>query len=217
MTADPLQCGACSRACAADHIAGRVCNAGGCTSSCELGRANCTRPTTGPDDGCELDASGDAKNCGGCSNDCTQQNGKVCQNGLCSCGGDTQCRSGAVQGTATCDTGTGLCACNGTTCRHGESCRQGACACNAGPACTGTQTCCRTPTGCRDLTSDAANCGACGHACTPGFSCSGSACVCEDAGDCNAGTPGTCSGGVCHCGASTCTAGQRCLPNGQCG
>jgi hypothetical protein len=68
-----------------------------------------------------------------------------------------------------------------------------------------------------DLTSSAANCGACGHACPSGFSCQASQCLCSSTTSCNAGSAGTCKGGLCRCSTAHCGVGQRCLSNGSCG
>jgi hypothetical protein len=48
--------------------------------------------------------------------------------------------------------------------------------------------------------------------------CQSGACACVVNADCDGGSPGTCSGGLCVCGdATVCTVGQRCLAGGVCG
>lgn len=212
VNSDALACGACNRACSATHVEGLVCASGVCTSSCAMGYVNCStpaQPTT--DDGCEA-ASSDT-NCGGCGNDCTAQ-GLTCSASLCSCTSNSQCGN-----NASCS--GGVCVCHrissSSTCRHGEKCGgvPNDCQCNGGSACSGTQVCCQV--GCRDVATDPANCGACGRACAPGFACQSGGCVCNADSDCNGGSAGTCSNGVCVCGTTTCAAGQRCLGDGSCG
>lgn len=209
---DSASCSGCSLA----NSTGALCAAGACAPiGCAKGFGDCNASRS---DGCEVPTATDARNCGGCLNDCTMQNGKACISSVCGCTRDTECRSGQSSATITCDTGTNLCHCDAAICRRGESCsRQGACSCNGQTACTGSQTCCRSPAGCRDLGTDAASCGACGHACATGFVCTAGACQCDGDGDCSNGTAGTCSGGVCHCDGGTCAAGERCLATGKCG
>ena len=181
--ADVANCGACDRACDSTSVASAVCAGGLCTSTCASGHANCNKPATGPDDGCELDVTADSDNCGGCDNACSGQGyagGLVCQGMACKCTSDAACKAPG-NGTATCDMLTGHCACNGTACQQGEACvKQGnkqICACNGGGSCSAGQTCCQTPGGCKNLQTDAANCGGCGHACAMGKTCVAGACV----------------------------------------
>ncbi len=229
-------CGGCGRACSGSGVASRSCTGGLCDSSCAAGFDNCTQPAApAADNGCELNVNANDASCGGCGNSCDQQgnpaNSLDCDQGFltqkfCGCSSSTECNAGA---NGTC--GGGLCSCGGVQCRPGEACQSvgGASTCicgGSGAGCGAGQTCCDEPAGCFDLRNDAQNCGGCGHTCTAGFVCFDQGafmppeCRCDDAADCNAGTGGTFSCGAtgrCVCNGMTCTAGQRCLPSGQCG
>ncbi|MEZ4370267.1 MAG: hypothetical protein R3B07_05550 [Polyangiaceae bacterium] len=229
VSADPLNCGSCGRACATDHVAGLVCASGACTSSCQTGFGNCVQPGPGAiDDGCETPINQDDANCGGCGNDCTQQGSPA---GSLRCGFVTAGECGCVgnagrckvdSGTnPTCSASTGLCVCGGTQCRPGEACVAGSggdqCSCEGSAGCAASEVCCQSAGGCVDVGSDPDNCGGCARACPTGFSCTSGSCGCSGDASCNAGSAGTCSAGVCSCGGTTCAAGQRCLANGSCG
>jgi hypothetical protein len=205
-------CGACGRPCASANVATLECTNGVCSSSCVPGFANCRRPMTGADDGCEQNINTSNQNCGGCSNSCADQgNGLVCANAHCGCTTDAQCRVGGGAGTATCNLATRRCVCDAVECNEGEVCprRNNArlCTCgNTGAACTAGQVCCDTPAGCRNLQTDATSCGACGFACPSGFICSAGRCACDADADC--GSSASCVNGLCVCGAVTADAGQ---------
>jgi hypothetical protein len=137
----------------------------------------------------------------------------------CGCAGDSlRCRGAGTGGT--CEA-SGRCRCGTNLCAVGEICQRigGAdrCSCNEGGSCLSTQTCCPAPLGCKDVTTDAANCGACGHACPPSFSCQSGTCVCTASGQCSGGGSGVCTAGRCVCGGTTCSVGQRCLAGNVCG
>jgi hypothetical protein len=230
LTTDVNHCGACGRACSATRVAARACSSGTCSSSCDFGFANCTRPAApAADNGCELNATADSGNCGGCSNSCTQQStgggGLVCgaqSSTSCSCDGDNaRCRQGASGGT--CDATTDLCRCATTTCVAGEACMRvggvDVCACNQSTSCGGAAgvVCCDNPSGCRDLTSDPASCGACGRACAPGFDCQGSQCRCTASSQCRSGGVCNTTTGRCSCAGAICGQGERCVATNVCG
>ncbi|MFO0587184.1 MAG: hypothetical protein U0441_06590 [Polyangiaceae bacterium] len=238
-------CGACGHVCQTSNgaVASLSCSGGLCSSACDIGRANCSYPSSpAQDDGCELNASNSSTNCGGCGNACTAQgnpqnplqcvyNAPGVQN-LCGCFQNSQCDGDGPGGPAQGSCNNGLCSCNGTACASGEACAsQGgvnvcSCAAAGGAACAAGETCCVSPAGCKNLRADPLSCGACGHACTEGFICfdlgvnAAPECRCDAALDCNAGTSGTfaCSAaGRCVCGGQTCGVGERCQANGQCG
>ena len=73
---DPLNCGACGRACAPANATG-ACTSGACgISACSTGFLDCDKSVT---NGCEVNGKTDSNNCGAC--------GKVCATGSTCCGG----------------------------------------------------------------------------------------------------------------------------------
>jgi hypothetical protein len=211
-------CGDCSRACSIDGVSSLVCSASLCTSFCASGRGNCTRPTaaSGADDGCETNTVGNGAHCGGCGNDCS--GGLACNNLLCGCTTNANCGSDSA---AVCDA-SGVCRCDSTLCKAGEICERApgnnqVCRCNGGATCGDGLVCCQSPAGCRDLQTSNDSCGACGRACPPDFICASGACACDVNNDCDHGSSGTCTSGLCVCGTTTCAEGQGCLPDGSCG
>ena len=118
-------------------------------------------------------ASGDTQ-CGGCTNDCTQQGeagGLVCIGVVCGCTANEQCGP-----DATCSA-FGTCQCGWYNCRAGETCGpSGVCSCNGAAACAYGEVCCQSPAGCANLESDGNNCGACGQVCPAGQSCVSGSC-----------------------------------------
>ncbi|MBK9262557.1 MAG: hypothetical protein IPM54_22475 [Polyangiaceae bacterium] len=217
---DVFNCGACGRVCSGTNTASRSCTGTTCTSTCDLGFANCTMPMPGTnDDGCELNVQTNGFNCGGCGNDCSGS--LVCNAGAlmqkqCGCSNNPSCGSGG-------SCSANRCSCGGTQCGIGENCVGGTCSCNGGASCGASMLCCQNPAGCVDPYTDAANCGACGRACPSGFVCGGMPpqapqCRCDEDADCNGGSTGTCNmNGTCQCGAMQCALGERCLSNGTCG
>jgi hypothetical protein len=64
---DPGNCGTCGNTCSFSH-GSAACAGGGCfLTACDAGYLDCNRSQT---DGCEVDATADAANCGGCGISC---------------------------------------------------------------------------------------------------------------------------------------------------
>jgi len=224
LTTSVDHCGGCNRPCSDAGVASLQCEQGVCTSTCGLGRANCSQPSApNADDGCEAVANQSAL-CGGCGNTCSHSGYQpmACSSvapHVCACTKDNECR---LTGQGDCTVSTGLCECDGTECRPGEICVAGGssvvCSCNGSGACSADETCCQSPAGCVAVLTDPDNCGGCGRACPPGFDCVDGDCMCDGDGDCNAGSAGSCDpSGVCVCDSTTCNVGQRCLPDDSCG
>ena len=213
-------CGACGMACLARAGSDVSCVAGSCTYVCSTGRADCDG---NPANGCEVDLSTNAANCGHCGSVCSYPNAAgVCSSGGCSIG--------------TCTTGFGNCdGVDGNGCEtdlRNSPTHCGACATvcatrsNANTACSSslcTSTCAigfgdcdgNAANGCEaDLRITAANCSACGMVCparanaVPG--CSASICSFT----CNAGF-GNCNGSATDgCEVNLLTSATNC---GACG
>jgi hypothetical protein len=169
---DPLNCGGCARSCPNLANATVACINGSCAiGSCNTGFADCNNM---PNDGCEVNTAGDARNCGACGKLCgPYPNGTaVCQAGACvnACNaGFADCDMNPANG---CETDTRVdvksCGACGAACALANAtpaCTNGACtvaACNPGFA-----DCDKSAiNGCEvDLRTDVANCGACGTGC----------------------------------------------------
>ncbi|TAK29158.1 MAG: hypothetical protein EPO40_12125 [Myxococcaceae bacterium] len=183
LSADIAHCGACGAACPARANAATTCAARVCGYTCNAGYADCDGNAA---NGCEVNLATSVGNCGRCANACALPNATpTCAAGLCavaSCAaGFGNCDGNAANGcetsTATTVAHCGACgnACvvaNGT-----PACRAGACAvasCAAGYGdCDGSY-----GSGCEAaLSTDIANCGACGTRCAGGTQCAGSRCV----------------------------------------
>lgn len=175
----------------------------------------CVPPRANPSGGCPagqqrcagacVNISADAANCGACGVACPS--GEVCIAGQCGC----------PAGTAFC---AGTSQCVSTACAvAGQVYDSASCAC----VCPGSQQLCNGA--CVDLSSDVANCGACGTTCTSQpceqAMCAAGVCgsVPVTGGACVTSTnaPGVCQNGQCACTPKTCaTAGVACgsIPDG---
>ncbi|WP_156338033.1 hypothetical protein [Chondromyces crocatus] len=211
-------CGACGTPCVVANGT-PLCSNGSCqVGSCAAGWANCDGVHA---NGCEIQTSTNASNCGACGNTCATANGTpACVNSSCQVGscnsGFGNCDGNAANGCETnLQNNIGNCGACGNTCSTANgtpTCAGGSCAigtCNSGFGnCDGN-----TANGCEtNLQNSVGNCGACGNACstangTP--ACSAGSC---GIGACNSGF-GNCDGNaangcetnlqnsVGHCGA----------------
>jgi hypothetical protein len=71
LQSDPKHCGACGTACAGAQGAAGVCSAGACAILCNVGASNCDGDDA---NGCEVDNTADANNCGACGTVCNLPN-----------------------------------------------------------------------------------------------------------------------------------------------
>jgi hypothetical protein len=207
---DPLNCGACGKACAA----GEVCVQGGCALQCAGGATKCANVC--------VSTKSDPNNCGMCGIKCPP--GEVCNNGKCavSCSvGLTNCSNACVD-LQTDDDNCGMCA---ATCGIGQKCSAGKCVAN----CQSGWSSCPDGDGgttCVNLNTDSSNCGVCGTTCpngqfcspgadggqaTCGLACFGQTTKCgnkcvdlmidpQNCGACGVPCNGTCFGGMCCSG-----------------
>ncbi len=204
---DTGNCGDCGRACAGTQVAGLACAGGLCTSTCNAGFANCTKPVApGADDGCETHIAIDINNCGACGRACagTNVSVKACSGGLCTstcAAGFSNCNQ-PPGGSADdgCETHSAIdinnCGGCGIVCSAShvtQSCASGVC----NGACIGFFADCngnKQTDGCETPTNTTTDCAGCGNVCNltnaMAASCNGTTCsyTCN-AGftDCNAG------------------------------
>ncbi len=188
---DPANCGGCAVACPVPAGSVAACMGGVCSSTCDAMHADCDGDAT---NGCEVDISADAMNCGACATVCPDEDGGVgacsagvcglmCTAGLGDCDGDTMtgCETDVTSDTMNCGMCGNACAApaNATASCTGSAC---------GFTCdTGWADCDMDPTnGCEmDVSSDESNCGGCGVTCDPGVMCTGGSCGVS----CYTGTP----------------------------
>ncbi|MFO0563478.1 MAG: hypothetical protein U0269_35975 [Polyangiales bacterium] len=176
-------CGACGNVCSVANGT-PACTAGMCAvASCSMGFADCNGSVA---DGCEVNTSNSASNCGACGNVCTVANGTpACAAGMCavaSCSANfANCNGSAVDGceinTSNNVSNCGACGNVCTIANGTPACTSGLCAvasCGAGFAnCDGNAN-----NGCETNTNTSStSCGACGTVCPAGQSCSMGTCV----------------------------------------
>jgi hypothetical protein len=174
---DPLNCGACGKACKA----GEVCVQGGCALQCGGNTIKCGAICANP--------KSDPDNCGMCGTKCAQ--GLVCNVGKC----DVSCQTGLTNCSSACvdlQTDDDNCGACGTVCDPGQKCSAGKCI----ATCQGGFTSCPNDGGstCVNLNTDKSNCGACGTQCPNGQFCSPG----SDGGMATCGLG--CFGGTTKCG-----------------
>ncbi|MEZ4410380.1 MAG: fibrinogen-like YCDxxxxGGGW domain-containing protein [Polyangiales bacterium] len=210
-------CGGCGMACAPANAAG-ACTAGACgVGTCNAGFADCD---TTASNGCEVNTTSDAMNCGACGTVCAPRaNASVrceasacaftCDAGYADCDGDATngCEVNLNADPTHCGSCTNACAvANGTA-----ACAAGACAvgaCNAGFAnCDGM-----VSNGCEANLASPSTCGSCTNACptraNAGSTCLGGVCgfACNaDFGNCDGNAANGCevniaNGNASHCG-----------------
>ena len=193
LATDDSSCGACDAACKPPPSGDPAWLCGslvqpwqttwGCDGTCKMickgAWADCNRDLCA--DGCEVDTSSDAQNCGACGRACTA--GQQCMNGECLCpAGTTRCGNHCV------DTNVDILNCGGC----GNDCDGASDAtAHGGPTCTGGRcgyVCYPGFADCNhnlfdgceaDLRSDQENCGGCGVACdvAKGQPCVGGKCL----------------------------------------
>ncbi|MCA9642076.1 MAG: hypothetical protein KC492_15325 [Myxococcales bacterium] len=206
---DADHCGACNRSCSTSHVNQRTCAGGRCTSSCNSGWGNCSRPASGADNGCETNLNTSAANCGGCGAACSTSNsssqtcssgqcGHTCQSGFGDCDGP---RPGSTDNGCEVNTQTNKdnCGACGDACSTSHSTSQTCAGGQCQHTCDGAFRDCNgarpgaTDDGCEvDTDSSVAHCGACNAACSTSNvtmrSCSSGLCAPTCAtgfGDCN--------------------------------
>jgi hypothetical protein len=227
---DTANCGACGRACVAGGGAMARCTAGVCGTVCPAGTADCD---ANPANGCEVNTTTSATNCGACGAACpTRANAApVCAGSTCGIAclaGFGSCDGSALNGCeVTLATSVAHCGACGNRCAFANAtpaCVSNACAigsCNPGFAnCDGM-----AANGCEtNTTNDRAHCGGCGIACASNAACVGSVCtaVCStpaiicgstcvnpesdinNCGGCNVRCPATPANGLSSCTSSAC-------------
>ncbi|MFO0624486.1 MAG: hypothetical protein U0325_02635 [Polyangiales bacterium] len=226
---DPLNCGACGNACAAEGPnTVPSCVDGRCRTSCADGWGTC-----GPGGGCPTNlltgtpgGSGQVGNCGNCGTTCTFANaGAQCLAGTCvigactgsfrNCNGDQM--DGCEANTQTDARHCGACgqSCAGRFPNASPTCSAGNCllaSCNAGFANCNNM----ASDGCEiDTRNSPSHCGRCGGACAAGEQCINSVCtlVCpNDQVNCNGRCTDLATDAV-HCGrcGNSCAAGTVCV------
>jgi hypothetical protein len=228
-------CGACGHTCPQRANASRVCTAGQCVYTCDLGYASCDNAagvpvgttTEGDANGCETNLNTNANNCGACGTVCPNRANATrnCVGGQCvyTCNlGYASCdnAAGVPVGTTTegdangCETNLNTnannCGACGKRCATGASCTAGECVCPLNQTvCGATAT---SPGTCRNLQTDVQNCGSCGRVCNANqgrtATCTSGGCGCSGPGSgSRVGTGATCTGNG-GCCSNNCTGNQ---------
>ncbi|HEX6273371.1 MAG TPA: hypothetical protein VFZ53_10030, partial [Polyangiaceae bacterium] len=227
--ADPMNCGACGRACTTAHGTG-TCVDGECrVMGCDAGWTNCDEDNSdgGFANGCETNTAADKANCGVCERNCDTVLASANATGRCVAGicqrdqclpnfGDcdtnpSNCESDFRTDEGDCGNCATSCVATGTS-SQGNECISGTCT----PRCDATHANCDTqgPNGCEINTStDSMNCGGCNMPCPAGRTCSGATCVCTGGLTSCSGACVNTTNNATHCGAcgNTCTGGRTCV------
>jgi hypothetical protein len=231
-------CGACMKACSLPNATPECLNSSCAIMGCNAGFADCD---TIASDGCEINTTSNASNCGACGKVCNLANASSdCASSLCAI---TACNAGFADCDHAADDG-----CEINTTNNVSNC--GACGkvCslpNATPACSGSAcviSSCNTgyadcnmmaSDGCEVNITTTSNCGSCGKVCGTNYTCSSSqtcqceapytlcgtsSCVDEQSDNNNCGGCGTvctggqtCSAGKCACPANEILCGGTCV------
>jgi hypothetical protein len=172
---DTNHCGACGTSCATTNASSTSCNGGACVPICTAGHAACGSPQNG----CAINTTTDAANCGGCNNVCNTAAGahvsaNTCSGSSChpTCSGlfancDNIPANGCELPVGSDKTNCGGC---GVTCGSANasatSCTNGACT----PTCnSGWKNCGTAAQGCNTQIGTTSNCLTCGDSCGAGF------------------------------------------------
>ena len=162
-------CGACGKLCGGANT-NATCDKGSCTLTCDAGFADCDKSST---NGCEIQTSTNAENCGECGSVCPMNGGtpncvksqcgvSSCAPGLGDCDGvaSNGCETSLSNNAASCGACGKTCtAPNATTACKGLACAITGCAMGFGD-CDST-----FGNGCEEALDTLANCGACGSIC----------------------------------------------------
>ena len=183
-------CGACGRVCNGANVDTLACAGGLCTSTCDPGFGNCSRPAApGADNGCETNTDTDVDHCGSCTRPCSNSNvsTRSCTAGLC----DSACPLGRANcnmpAAPTMDDG-----CEVNSSASTGNC--GGCGNNCGAQGGSTdQFECDTGAGAQKV---------CG--CSNNNECRGP-------GVASGSNGGQCSGGLCQCNSVTCNPTEWCI------
>jgi hypothetical protein len=171
-------CGGCGMACSTSNITA-ACSGGNCTGTCATGFADCNANKR--TDGCEINITNNASNCGGCGTVCparanamaTPCVASACTIGAC-IGTFANCNGMAADG---CEVNTATDANNCSGCGNACPARAHATSTCSGSACgftclPGFGDCDGMPsTGCETALDGNPNCGACGVTCNGGPMC----------------------------------------------